>query len=99
MSEDTGHRSGGNSPVPTQADHWGASDSGVATYKINSPVYWSDKLFYRVVVFSLSLVAVGALIGVIVLTMTENEIHDSLVALGSAAVEALAGVLADSRST
>lgn len=49
--------------------------------------------------FSLSGVAVGALIGGIALTMTGHEIHDSLVALGSASVGALAGVLADNRST
>lgn len=51
---------------------------------------------YRTVVGALGLVAVIAIIGAVVLGAMENATPDVLVALGSAAVGALAGLLAPS---
>jgi hypothetical protein len=61
---------------------------------VPSPLTW-DKWVYRIVVISLSLTVLGALVGAIVLEMAKNiSPPDLLVALGSAAVGALAGLLA-----
>jgi len=49
--------------------------------------------FYRVVVLTLALVAVGALGASIYLAASDQDIPQSIVALGSTAVGALAGVL------
>ena len=54
----------------------------------------SDVWVYRMVVITLGLGVLIALVGAIVLVMNGNEIPDVLTALGSAAVGALAGLLA-----
>jgi len=60
----------------------------------------ADKWIYRIVVISLGLVALGALFGSIFLfAFKENlQLPDILISLGSAAVGALAGLLAPSPS-
>lgn len=56
----------------------------------------SDAWIYRVVVISLGLVVVIAIIGTIYLANTASGVPDALISLGSAAVGALAGLLAPS---
>ena len=62
------------------------------------PAYLSDRHFYRVVVWSLAGVVFVSLIGSIVLVCLGREIEASIIALGSTAVGALAGVIARGRS-
>ena len=84
--------------VSKQDADWGLLGNVSDTLEVGSPAYRKDKFFYRVVVITLSIVAAGSLLGGLLLTAYDKEIHDSVVALGSASVGALAGVLADSRT-
>ena len=62
-----------------------------------TPAYVGDRMVYRVVVFSLGAVAILALIGSIVLQYGGTAAQDQpplLIAFGSAAIGALAGLLA-----
>ncbi len=59
------------------------------------PLLW-DVWIYRTVVGVLGLVAIVAIVGTIMLANTTNGIPDALISLGSAAVGALAGLLAPS---
>jgi hypothetical protein len=56
----------------------------------------NDVWIYRIVVGALSLVAVMAIVGAIVVAVgtSDTQVPDAVVALGSAAVGALAGLLA-----
>ena len=64
------------------------------------PPLQSDKLIYRSVVWALGLAVLITLIGAIVLTaMKVQEVPQVLTAIGSAAVGALAGLLAPSPAT
>ena len=56
----------------------------------------SDRWIYRIVVTALGLVAVIAVLGLIIVALEEVAIPDAVLALGSAAVGALAGLLAPS---
>ncbi len=56
----------------------------------------SDVWIYRIVVIALGLTVVLAVIGGILLTSMTKDVPELLVALGSAAVGALAGLLAPS---
>jgi hypothetical protein len=58
----------------------------------------SDAWIYRIVVLALGLTAIIAIIGGIIITMAGETSPDILIALGSAAVGALAGLLAPSPS-
>jgi hypothetical protein len=60
------------------------------------PAYIGDKLIYRIVVSALGLAVLIAAVGGIVIVMADKVPPDMLVALGSAAVGALAGLLAPS---
>jgi hypothetical protein len=71
------------------------------TTSLPPPAFVSDKWVYRMVVFALGLVCGCAVLGTIYLTATWTgttpvQIPDALTALGSAAVGALAGLLAPS---
>lgn len=56
----------------------------------------TDVWIYRIVVMALGLAVVGGIVGGIILAAQEKPIPDLLVAIGSAAVGALAGLLAPS---
>jgi len=72
-------------------------DNPVATLNREAvSVTLPDTLIYRIVVGSLGLAVLIALVGAIVLASQGLEIPDVLTALGSAAVGALAGLLAPS---
>ena len=60
------------------------------------PAYIGDKVIYRMVVGALGLALLIAAVGGIVIVMSDRTPPDMLVALGSAAVGALAGLLAPS---
>ena len=84
--EDDGGSSGGD---------WGSSpEKEENVVPVYAPAYLSDRHFYRVVVYSLALVIAVSLIGSIVLVYCGKEIEASIIALGSTAVGALAGVIA-----
>ncbi len=51
---------------------------------------------YRVIVITLAAVAVGGLLGIVLLAATGKTVPEGLVALASAAVGAMAGLLAPS---
>lgn len=61
------------------------------------PAYLGDRHFYRVIGWGLVLIAGTAAIGSIVLAAYDKDIPEALVAIGSAAIGALAGVLTASR--
>jgi len=68
-----------------------------ATKNLPTPAFVSDTITYRMVVGALGIVAIGAVIGAIVLsTYPSPQIPDVLTALGAAAIGALAGLLAPS---
>lgn len=62
------------------------------------PALQSDPWIYRIVVLVLGLSVLSALIGAIILSAQKLPIPETLTALGSAAVGALAGLLAPSPS-
>lgn len=61
-----------------------------------TPIYLGDRWVYRVVVVTLGIVVLIAAVGSIVLVANGKTTPEVLVALGSAAVGALAGLLAPS---
>lgn len=84
-----------NSP-PEQLD-WGSSDSPEEQAKIDrAPAYESDPFFYRVVAVSLGSAIILSVVGSVLLAFYGIEAQ-ALLAIGSAAVGALAGVLAARR--
>ena len=99
LAEDT-TKPTSSSPVgsedPTGEVAWGSPTGNEpqtsATY--GRPAYISDRRFYRIVVRFLGAVAVLAALGTIVLAAKSFEIPDSLVALGSASIGALASLVA-----
>ena len=83
-------------PTPEQLD-WGSSDSSDGEDKIRSaPAYESDQFFYRVVAVSLGAAVLLSVLGSVSLAFCGKE-NEALLAIGSAAVGALAGVLAGRR--
>ena len=56
----------------------------------------TDKLIYRIVVISLGLSVLISIIGILIMSYNSKLIPEGVVALGSAAVGALAGLLAPS---
>ncbi len=89
-------------PLPNDDDWEDAPSEGETEVKnaflLAPPAYHGDRLFYRVVVWALAIVAVGALAGGMVLAGMGKDVPDTVLALGSAAVGALAGVLAGNRN-
>ncbi|VAW90069.1 hypothetical protein MNBD_GAMMA18-1990 [hydrothermal vent metagenome] len=59
-----------------------------------APVYQSDKRFYQIVVWFLGLTMLICTLGAIGLASYDKEIPDMIVAVGSAAIGALAGLFA-----
>ena len=108
MSEQSaGTGGGGNPPSADQplpnGDDWGdARSEGEPEVKDalvpGPPAYRGDRVFYRVVVGALATVAVGALLGGMTLAGMGKDVPDTVLALGSAAVGALAGVVAGNRN-
>ncbi|MES2038517.1 MAG: hypothetical protein V4495_11795 [Pseudomonadota bacterium] len=60
----------------------------------NRPAYESDRDFYRGVAVVLGIVVIGSLVGLIWLALVEKEAPQGIIALGSGALGALAGVFA-----
>ncbi|MFZ1081847.1 MAG: hypothetical protein WAO19_07970 [Candidatus Kryptoniota bacterium] len=67
-----------------------------AIARLAAPVIQSDVWIYRMVVAFLGLTVLAGVIGAIILSMSGKSTPEVLVALGSAAVGALAGLLAPS---
>lgn len=105
MSERSAGTGGGSPPDAPRplpdGDDWGEAHSEGEPVEnplvAGPPAYHGDRLFYRVVVFALAAVAVGALLGGMILAGMCKDVPDAVLALGSAAVGALAGVVAGNR--
>jgi hypothetical protein len=63
--------------------------------RLAAPLTW-DFWIYRMVVLFLGLTVLAGVIGAIILSLAGKDIPEALVALGAAAVGALAGLLAPS---
>ncbi len=77
-------------------EFWGDNNEEPEIKTQFQPAYTNDKPFYRIVAIALSAVVVLTIIGAIWLASNNKEIPDAIIALGSTAVGALAGVLAGS---
>ena len=75
-------------------ESWGsATGDEPEGYDRRRPAYLGDRRFYRIVVWFLGVVAVVAAAGTILLAILTPEVPDALVALGSASIGALAGLI------
>ncbi len=81
---------------PTQALRELQKVADKAKKETPPPAYYSDKWIYRMIVGALGALAWMAAVGGIILVSGGKTAPDILVALGSAAVGALAGLLAPS---
>lgn len=66
------------------------------TKYIPTPALIGDKWLYRTVVLALGIVATASIIGAIILSAESLNVPEVITALGSAAIGALAGLLAPS---
>lgn len=81
-----------------EPNDWGSSeDGGAPAVKRSGPAYENDQHFYRVVAWSLSITVILSMLGSLGLAYLGKSIPESILALGSTAVGALAGVLVGSK--
>ena len=79
-------------------ESWGSpTGEEPQSYDQRRPAYMDDRRFYRIVVWFLGIVAVLAAGGTILLGIMTPEVPDALVALGSASIGALAGLIGGGR--
>lgn len=83
-----------NSPQPYGSDNEEEADRKPIS---TTPIYHSDKRFYQIVVWFLGLTMLTCTTGAISLAFCDKEIPDIVVAIGSAAIGALAGLFAPSQ--
>lgn len=83
-------------PDPGDIDDWESADAPSVPFTL-IPAYVGDRVFYRVVAWSLAGIAAAAVLGCILIGVLGQDVPESIVALGSTAVGALAGVLASNR--
>ena len=84
---------------PAYAQKFAADPEGElskAAIASGEPAYRGDKTIYRIVVVALALVMLAAAVGSILISWYGKTMPEALVALGSAAIGALAGLLAPS---
>jgi hypothetical protein len=92
ISEDPQLRSelkAGNDPSAVLREAASAAEWSVAPYR-------NDRVLYRIAIIVLSLLALLAAVGSIVITIMEKKMPEALVALGAASVGALVGLFAPS---
>lgn len=83
--------------TPLETDDWGERDETNFLEFSPDRAYLGDRLFYRVVGWGLVAAVGAALIGSIGLAAYDKEVPESVVAIGSAALGALACVLTVNR--
>jgi hypothetical protein len=83
-----------NSPSPNETN---GEEETERTPISTTPIYHSDKRFYQIVVWFLGLTMLTCTLGAIALAFSNKEIPDIVVAIGSAAIGALAGLFAPSQ--
>ncbi len=66
---------------------------------VDKPGYWSDRWFYYIVVSVLGIIAIVAAVSSVVLVLGDRTTPEVLVAMGAAAIGALAGIFAPSPSS
>ncbi len=81
----------GNGQIDAQ--DWGTLGSRRRIESERRPAFEADKLFYRIVACVLGATILITAVGAVVLAWNGKEAPQVLVALGSAAIGALAGVL------
>jgi len=79
---------------PGNGEDWGLSDDAPQPSYRNPPAYWGDKQFFRLLLRILGGVAIITVLGIFLLSAFDKDIPDSIVALGSTALGALAGLIA-----
>ena len=85
-------------PQPTVVQDWGDPDAGKEPRTRPARLaYETDPTFFRIVGWMLGLAILLSLAGSILLAACGEDVPEALVAIGSAAVGALAGVLASRR--
>jgi hypothetical protein len=72
------------------------SDPAAALKRLASPAYESDVWVYRIIVLALALTMLLVVLASFVLVLFDKSIPDVLVAIGTAALGAVAGLLAPS---
>ncbi len=78
---------------------WGDTENPVELQQGPGPAYESDRYFYRIVVFSLSIALILSLIGSLYLAASGKEnIPDIFIAASSGAIGALAGVITSNKN-
>lgn len=92
MATDNEHPEADNS-----SDNWGLVEESEKKGVDFTPAYLGDRHFYRVAIWALSSLAVLALVGSIGLFALHKDVPEAVVAVGSTAVGALAGVLVINR--
>jgi hypothetical protein len=85
-----------NAITELRNDPISALEKFVDKAKAETPVYYQDKWVYRLVVSALGMIILVAGVGAIILVASDKTTPEILIALGSAAVGALAGLLAPS---
>ena len=77
-----------------EPEDWGGSDDKQEPFYRTPPAFWGDRKFYRILLYILGLIAVLSIIGVFALALKDKDAPDAIVALGSTALGALAGLIA-----
>lgn len=80
-----------------QEEDWGESTEDELKVKRGNPAFHSDRLFFRVIVFTLGGVNIIGIIGIITLAWCNNEVPDALTAIVSGAAGSLGAVLANNQ--
>jgi hypothetical protein len=83
-----------NCPSPNETN---GEEEAERTPISTTPIYHTDKRFYQIVVWFLGLTMLACTLGAIMLAFSSKEIPDIIVAIGSAAIGALAGLFAPSQ--
>lgn len=78
-----------------EAQDWGSGEDNQRIER--HPAYRGDRHFYRVVAWSLSAVVILSMLGSLCLAYLDKNIPEAIIALGSTALGALAGVLVGSK--
>ena len=82
---------------PDNGEDWGTTSGAAGDVFKGEPVYFRDRWFWRSVVGGLIAALLIALVGALVLAALDKAIPSAVVAIGSAAVGALGGVISGQR--
>ena len=78
-------------------DDWGSSENDQNHLIKRGPIFEKDIWIYRIIISSISFGIIICLLGAIYLAAHDKDIPEILIAIGSASVGALAGLLSPNR--